>query len=496
MENLRHLYLYTAAAESGGRFPGSQAGIGDLFSAVQDLHRWDPAAFWHWNLRMQVAANLDAGLPELNAPYFRLYRENLTSIKDWTTRHMAGRPGICIPETMRFNGPGIEYEGDWKTPATGLNCDAASRPYYNARTLSTGAEVSLWIWRQYLATGDHAFLARNYPVMAESARFLLAYETHGDDGKMHTHPSNAHEQQWDTTDPTTDLSARSSLFPAVIQAATLLRTDSRLVQQLKGELTRIPALPQAEKETMTGTKQQVIAESYDPASQAHNEENIGLEPVWPYNLIADDSPKVALARATFATRPYPVHQDWSFDPVQAARLGLSDDVSSTLIALTGKYQKYINGFANWGGPAGEFYVEQEGIVALALAEALVQDYDGLIRIAPAVPRAWDFGGTVWVRNRTRVDVQTRAGVPDTVVIDAGSSETLDIRNPWPGEPVEVVDANGKTAVRGTGSILELPVRQGKSYLLQPAESRTQEFAPISGEASQQPKKLGTVQIGK
>jgi hypothetical protein len=496
MENLRHLYLYTAAAESGGRFPGSQAGIGDLFSAVQDLHHWDPAAFWHWNLRMQVAANLDAGVPELNAPYFRLYRENLTSIKDWTTRHMAGRPGICIPETMRFNGPGIEYEGDWKTPATGLNCDAASRPYYNARTLSTGAEVSLWIWRQYLATGDHAFLARNYPVMAESARFLLAYETHGDDGKMHTHPSNAHEQQWDTTDPTTDLSARSSLFPAVILAATLLRIDSSLVQQLKGELTQIPPLPQAEKETMTGTKQQVIVESYDPAAQAHNEENIGLEPIWPYNLIADDSPQVALARATFATRPYPVHQDWSFDPVQAARLGLSDEVSSTLIALTERYQKYLNGFANWGGPAGEFYVEQEGIVALALAEALVQDYDGLIRIAPAVPRAWDFEGAVWVRNRTRVDVQTRAGVPDTVVIDAGSSETLDIRNPWPGEPVEVVDANGKTAVRSTGSILKLPVRQGKSYLLQPAGGTTRAFASIGGEASQQPKKLGAVQIGK
>jgi alpha-L-fucosidase 2 len=496
MENLRNLYLYTAAAESGGRFPGSQAGIGDLFSAVQDVHHWDPAAFWHWNLRMQVAANLDAGVPELNAPYFRLYRDNLASIKDWTTRHMAGRPGICIPETMRFNGPGIEYEGDWKTPATGLNCDASSRPYYNARTLSTGAEVSLWIWRQYLATGDHAFLIRNYPVMAESARFLLAYETRGGDGKMHTHPSNAHEQQWDTTDPTTDLSARSALFPAVIQAATLLRSDSRLVQRLKAELTQIPPLPQAEKATMTGTKPQVITESYDPAAQAHNEENIGLEPVWPYNLIADDSPQVALARATFATRPYPVHQDWSFDPVQAARLGLSDEVRSSLIALTEKYQKYINGFANWGGPAGEFYVEQEGNVALALAEAPVQDYDGLIRIAPAVPRAWDFEGTVWVRNRTRVDVQTRAGVPDTVVIDAGSSETLDIRNPWPGEPVEVVDANGKIAVHTTGSILKVPVRQGNSYLLRPAGSTTRAFAPIGGEASQQPKKLGAVQIGK
>jgi alpha-L-fucosidase 2 len=495
MENLRHLYLYTAAAESGGRFPGSQAGIGDLFSAVQDLHRWDPAAFWHWNLRMQVAANLDAGVPELNAPYFRLYRENLASIKDWTTKHMAGRAGICIPETMRFNGLGIEYEGDWTTPATGLNCDAASRPYYNARTLSTGAEVSLWIWRQYLATGDRAFLVQNYPLMAESARFLMAYETRGGDGKMHTHPSNAHEQQWDTTDPTTDLSARSALFPAVIQAATLLRTDSVLVQQLKADLTQIPALPQAGKETVTGRKQQVIAESYDPAAQAHNEENIGLEPVWPYDLIADDSPQVALGRATFASRPYPVHQDWSFDPVQAARLGLSDEVSSTLVALTERYQKYINGFANWGGPAGEFYVEQEGVVALALAEALVQDYDGLIRIAPAVPHAWDFEGSVWVRNRTRVDVQTRAGVPDTVVINAGTSETLSIRNPWPGESVEVTVAGSKTAVLN-GPVLKLPLRRGKSYLLRPAGSTTRAFVSIGGEASQQPKKLGAVQIGK
>jgi alpha-L-fucosidase 2 len=496
MENLRNLYLYTAAAESGGRFPGSQAGIGDLFSAVQDLHRWDPAAFWHWNLRMQVAANLDAGVPELNAPYFRLYRENLASIKDWTKGHMAGRPGICIPETMRFNGPGIEYEGDWKTPAIGLNCDAASQPYYNARTLSTGAEVSLWIWRQYLATGDQAFLVQNYPVMAESARFLLAYEIRGGDGKMHTHPSNAHEQQWDTTDPTTDLSARSALFPAVIQAAALLRTDRSLMRQLKAELTQIPPLPQAEKETVTGTKQQVITESYDPAAQAHNEENIGLEPVWPYNLIADDSPQAALARATFATRPYPVHQDWSFDPVQAARLGLSEEVRSTLIALTERYQKYINGFANWGGPAGEFYVEQEGVVALALAEALVQDYDGLIRIAPALPKAWDFEGSVWVRNRTRIDVQTRAGVPSTVVIEAGVSENLAIRNPWPGVPVEVTDANGETGVPSAGQILKLRVHQGRCYLLRPAGSTTPAFVSLSGEASHEPKKLGAIQIGK
>jgi hypothetical protein len=164
--------------------------------------------------------------------------------------------------------------------------------------------------------------------------------------------------------------------------------------------------------------------------------------------------------------------------------------------LTERYQKYINGFANWGGPAGEFYIEQEGGVALGLAEALVQDYDGLIRIAPAVPSSWDFEGSVWVRNRTRVDVQTRAGVADTVVIEAGASETLAIRNPWPGKSVEVSEANGKTGVLGAGPILKLPVREGKSYLLQPEAAPTRSFASISGEPSQHPQKLGGVQIGK
>ncbi len=76
--------------------------------------------------------------------------------------------------------------------------------------------------------------------MAASAQFLLAYETRGSDGKMHTHPSNAHEQEWDTIDPTTDLSARTALFPAVAQAAKLLHTDSQLVQQLETELNQIP----------------------------------------------------------------------------------------------------------------------------------------------------------------------------------------------------------------------------------------------------------------
>src|SRR5208283_3148679 len=303
MENLRNIYLFVAAIEKGEEYPGSQAGVADMVSAARDAHRWDSSAFWHWNLRMQVAANIGAGLAELNGPYFNLYRENLTNIETWTTEHMKGLPGSCVPETMRFNGRGIEYESTWDPISIGRDCDADFKPYYNARTLSTGAEVSLWVWQQYLATKDRQFLADNYPLMASSARFLLTYQKMGQDGLLHTGPSNAHETQWDVTDPTTDIAAIMALYPATIEAATLLGKDPDLVRQLLAALPKIPPLPRTQQtgprtllpSSADANEADVIAESYLPGAEDHNIENIGLETVWPYAIIGDTSPLFPLA---------------------------------------------------------------------------------------------------------------------------------------------------------------------------------------------------------
>jgi hypothetical protein len=508
MENLRTLYLFSAAAESDGEYPGSQAGVADLFSAVRDHHQWDPAAFWHWNLRMQVGANLGAGLSHLNEPYFRLYRQNLVNMEKWTKEHMGGAPGICVPETMRFNGQGIEFE-TWDgntTKVSGWNCDAASGPYFNARTISTGAEVSLWIWQQYLATGDKAFLTANFPVMADSARFLLSYEKPGADGLLHTTPSNAHETQWDVVDPTTDLSARQALYPVTIEAATLLHDEPALVRQLQAAIPRIPPLPRTEAgkpasllpPAADAEGKDVIATSYQPAASVHNVENIGLEPVWPYDLIGDTSPLFSLARRTYRSRPNQGNIDWSYDPVQAARLGLGSAVGDTLIQITEANQKYINGFAKWGGAGEEFYVEQSAMVALALQEALVQDYDGVIRVAPAVPPGWDFDGAVSVRGNTRVWVQVRKGTPTAVGIEVKTAQPLKIRNPWPGKAVNVTVARtGKPVMTNSAApVLMFPAQAGAIYRIERAEGGAgMGFAPIDGAPATTSKKLGAAQIG-
>ncbi len=506
MENLRNIYLFTAAAESGDKYPGSQAGIGDLFSAVRDKHQWDPAAFWHWNLRMQVAANLGAGLPELNTPYFNLYRSNLANIEDWTKKHMTGRRGVCVPETMRFNGPGIEYEEWSPKPVIGLNCDADFKPYYNARTLSTGAEIGFWIWQQYLQTGDRAFLAENYPLLAASARFLLASEKKGADGLLHTSPSNAHETQWDVTDPTTDLLARKSLYDETIAAGLLLGKDAELVARMQTARRAIPALPHtgdsASKKLLAAASDPqlgVVADSYLPKAERHNVENIGLEPVWPYGVLGKDSRDFELAKRTYLERPFPTNQDWSFDPIQAARLGLGDEVGATLIKLTGTYQAFVNGLASWGGDSGEFYVEQSAVVAVALQEALVQDYDGTIRIAPAIPPGWDFDGTVFVRGKTQVTVETVQGIPIKVFLEAGKSEKVTVRNPWPGVPIEVTGAglHGPLVKNAMGPLVSFPAIAGKHYdIHKSAEANMIPQSPgPAAEGRQVARKLGNRQIG-
>lgn len=507
MENLRDIYLFDAAAERGVEYPGTQAGVADMLSSARDAHRWDSSAFWHWNLRMQVAANIGAGLPELNGPYFNLYREDLPAIEQWTRKYMSGRPGVCIPETMRFNGMGIEYESTWTPVSIGRDCDAGFHPYYNARTLSTGAEVSLWVWRQYLATGDRNFLERNYPVMAASARFLLAYQKLGPDGLLHTSPSNAHETQWDVTDPTTDIAAIRALYPATIKAAKLLGRDPELVQKLQAALPKTPPLPRTEE---TGARtllppsadargQDVIAESYLPSADNHNVENIGLEPVWPYNLIGDTSPLFYLARRTYKYRLFHDVADWSFDPVQAARLDLGNEAGKDLVRITEKSQHTVNGLANWDKAYGEFYIEQTGVVALALQQMLVQDYDGLIRIAPAVPAGWNVSGSVYVRGKTKVDVQVRDGNVMTAVIEAGTTQELKVRNPWPGQPVNIVTGRHNAVVlkADADSVLRFQAEAGKIYLLEPAKFSVSHvaFAPVAGTPAHIAKRMGPVQIG-
>jgi hypothetical protein len=501
VENLRHLYLYFAAAERGGPLPGSQAGVADLFNFSQDHQDWFPAGYWFWNLRMQVQADLSAGEPALNTPVLNLYQSNAANITSWTSQKVPGKQGLCVPETMRFNGNGYYVGGE-----SNASCDALISPSYNSLTFTTGAEIGLWVWQEYLATDDRTLLNNGYPIMSGAARFLLSIATTGSDGYLHTQ-ANAHETQWNVTDPTTDIVAMQALFPIVVKAAQTLGVDSALQSQLTAAIPKIPPLPR----TDTATQSQLLSPSSDaggtdmiglstqPSAQRHNSENLGLEAVWPYNLIGDGGSLYDLAKRTYSARSYVNAGDWTFDSLQAARLGLSGEVKNDLLNAAKSYQVYPSGLANLGTSKGSnAYVEQSGVTAATVSEALAQDYDGLLRIAPAWPGDWNGEGTVSIQHNSKVHVQYENGTPVTVAIDSGSNSAISLRTPWPGQSVTVVDGSGATVVGAqSNATFTIPAQSGKSYLVELTSSPTTNlpFATVSGSPASAAKHLGSQTIG-
>jgi hypothetical protein len=336
---------------------------------------------------------------------------------------------------------------------------------------------------------------------------MLFYAKLGVDGKLHTQPSNAHETQLDVSDPTTDVSAETALFPIVAQAATLLHRDADLVQQIAAALPTILPYPRTDAATQNQQLtpaadtlgQDVIGMSYDQSADTHNRENLGLEPVWPYGLIGDSGPLSELAKRTFAHRLYVERYDWSVDPIDAARLGLASAVKKTLVDLTRAYQTRPSGLASFGGSYPEPYAEQGAVATTALQDALVQDYDGLLRVAPAFPSGWNADATVYIQHRARVDVQVRNGVPVTVAIVAGDGGPMQVRNPWPGRTVQVVTGENGGAHRVLGptrahefTLLTLP---GRWYLVAPVNAPKLRYAPVSGIPAMTWRTLGPVSIG-
>jgi hypothetical protein len=520
MENLRTIYLYDEAASMhSGDLPGSQAGVADMFAWDKDQQDWYPAGYWLWNLRGQIAANLSSGNFSLNLPIFSMYLNDLPAIESWTSAQMGGLAGACVPETMRFNGNGF-YNGGNNTQ--NASCAQASSPSYNAENITSGAEIALWIWQQYQDTGSLSFLQQYYPVLEQTAEFLLAAQKAGSDGFLHA-VANAHETQWAVQDPATDIAADQALFPAVVSAATLLGTDASLVTQLKtaeGEIEPYPRTDAATHDQLLNAQPtsaaaaasadaagtDVIADSYQPSATLHNGENIGLEPVWPYGVITDNTTLnsdnlTALADRTYNSRPNVNNPDWSFDAVDAARLDMASQVQSDLVATTKNYQSYISGLGNLssGTTGDEPYIEQSSTVATALDEALATDYDGTLRIAPAWPSGWTAAGTVYIQGGSKVDVQVQGGVITTAAIQAGTSGTMTVRNPWSGQQAEVVNGSSGAVVVSptTSATFSVPVAAGSSYLIEQPSSPTTSlpFAQVTGTQATAAKHLGGVQIG-
>ena len=88
----------------------------------------------------------------------------------------------------------------------------------------------------------------------------------------------------------------------------------------------------------------------------------------------------------------------------------------------------------------------------------------------------------------------------TVAIEAGADGRIDVRNPWPGQRVQVVTGDpGHIPVVAptTADTFTVPVRAGHAYLVERVDSPSTAlpYAPVTGTPATTYKRLGGVTIG-
>jgi hypothetical protein len=109
---------------------------------------------------------------------------------------------------------------------------------------------------------------------------------------------------------------------------------------------------------------------------------------------------------------------------------------------------------------------------------------------------WSVSGTVFVQGKSKVHVQFQNGALAFSVLEAGTTGTFSVRNPWSGTQATVVDDAGQQVVAPTaGATLAVSVQQGRSYLIKRSGDATPSPVQVTGTAATAVKRLASRTLG-
>ena len=389
-----------------------------------------------WDSKFTTNINLEAnywpaevsGLPECVEPLVRMVEDLAATGARIAEVHYGARGWVFHQNTDLWRAAHPMDGPPWGTWPTG------------------GAWLLRHVWEHYRWEPTLEFLERVYPLFTGAARFfldtLIEHPTHGwlvtcpssSPENFPGYPGNEryHDKYLDfkmpgTTicaGPTMDMQILRDLFDECVEASRILGRDEGMRDAWSDARDRLAPMQVGRK----GNLQEWI-EDVDDVENKHRHLS-HLYGIYPGEQVTPDgTPDLASAvRATLEQRGNGgpgFSRAWK--AAVRARLGDGDQALGILLGHFAE-TNCPNGFSTcFKNPQvdGTF-----GNTA-AIAEMLLQSHGGMVRLVPALPRAWADGSFTGLRARggMTVDCTWRGGAPSGATLHAGASGTCRVMGP-------------------------------------------------------------------